>query len=517
VRSLTVDVTPEVDHAVRADDRGIGLDAAFFDVQDSYDQWRASSTRIETDHEVFDQLLRRALHDLRLLIDDMDGKLVPTAGIPWFAVPFGRDSLITAMQMLPLRHDVAAGTLRFLAEQQGRERNDYRDEEPGKILHEVRLGELAKLGRVPHAAYYGSVDATPLFLVALGEYVDWTGDLNLARELLPNAERALRWMAEYGDLDGDGFLEYQTRSTEGIRNQGWKDSPDSASYRDGRLAEPPIALAEVQAYAYAAHSRMADVYSWLDQPERAGEQRTAADSLRVRFLQRFPMLDEAGAPFFAMGLDQDKQPIDTVTSNPGHGLWAGLIRGQQARATVERLTAEDMLCGWGVRTLSSRAAVFNPMSYHNGSVWPHDNALVALGMKRVGADVAATEVASQVLEAGLRFPDTRLPELYCGFARDRRYRSTPAQYPVSCSPQAWAAGSVFMLLQAMLGLEVDALHGLVRLRPLLPVWLGRVSLRHLRVGTRALDLDVVRVGHRTEVDVVDDGGLRVEVRQAESA
>jgi glycogen debranching enzyme len=256
--------------------------------------------------------------------------------------------------------------LRFLAQHQGREQNDYRDEEPGKILHEVRLGELAKLGRVPHAAYYGSVDATPLFLVALGEYVDWTGDLNLARELLPNAERALRWMAEYGDLDGDGFLEYQTRSTEGIRNQGWKDSPDSASYRDGRLAEPPIALAEVQAYAYAAHSRMADVYSWLDQPERAGEQRTAADSLRVRFLQRFPMLDEAGAPFFAMGLDQDKQPIDTVTSNPGHGLWVGLIRGEQARRTVERLMAEDMLCGWGVRTLSSRAAVFNPMSYQNG-------------------------------------------------------------------------------------------------------------------------------------------------------
>jgi glycogen debranching enzyme len=515
-RSLTVDVTPEADHAVRPDHRGIGLDAAFFDVQDSYDQWRATSTSVETDHEVFDQLMRQALRDLRLLIDDIDGNLVPTAGIPWFAVPFGRDSLITSMQMLPLRHDVAAGTLRFLAQHQGREQNDYRDEEPGKILHEVRLGELAKLGRVPHAAYYGSVDATPLFLVALGEYVDWTGDLNLARELLPNAERALRWMAEYGDLDGDGFLEYQTRSTEGIRNQGWKDSPDSASYRDGRLAEPPIALAEVQAYAYAAHSRMADVYTWLDEPERAREQRSAAESLRVRFSQRFSMVDEAGAPFFAMGLDQDKQPIDTVTSNPGHGLWVGLIRGEQARRTVERLMAEDMLCGWGVRTLSSRAAVFNPMSYHNGSVWPHDNALVALGMKRVGADAAATEVASQVLEAGLRFPSTRLPELYCGFARDRRYRSTPAQYPVSCSPQAWAAGSAFMLLQTLLGLEVDALQGLVRLRPLLPVWLGRVSLRGLRVGKRALDLDVVRVGHRTEVDVLDDGGLRVEVREAES-
>jgi glycogen debranching enzyme len=515
-RSVTVDVTPEVADQCLSP-RGVGLDAAFLDVQYSYDDWRANSTSIETDHEVFDQLLRRASHDLRLLIDDIDGNLVPTAGIPWFAVPFGRDSLISSMQTLPLRSDVCAGTLRFLAQHQGSQRNDYRDEQPGKILHEVRLGELANLGRVPHAAYYGSVDATPLFLVALGEYVDWTGDLDLARELLPNAERALRWMAEYGDLDGDGLLEYQTRSPQGIRNQGWKDSPDSATYRDGRLAEPPIALAELQAYAYAAHRRMADIYGWLDQTERAREQRSAAERVRARFLEAFGMLDEASAPFWAMGLDGDKRPIDSVTSNPGHALWVGLLRGDEARITVERLMGEDMLCGWGLRTLSSRAAVFNPMSYHNGSVWPHDNALIALGMKRVGADAAATEVASQVLEAGLRFPNTRLPELYCGFSRDRRYRSTPAQYPVSCSPQAWAAGSVFMLLQTLLGLEVSALERVVRLRPLLPVWLGRVSLRNLHVGARSLDFDVVRVGHRTEVDVLVDGGLQVEVREAPTA
>ena len=226
------------------------------------------------------------------------------------------------------------------------------------------------------------------------------------------------------------------------------------------------------------------------------------------------MLDPSGEPFFAMGLDRDKHPIDTVTSNPGHGLWTSLIRDEHARVTVQRLLAEDMLCGWGVRTLSSHAAVFNPMSYHNGSVWPHDNALLALGMKRAGYDAAATEVASQVFEAGLRFPDTRLPELYCGFARDRRYRSTPAQYPVSCSPQAWAAGSAFMLLQAVLGLEVSAMQGVVHLRPLLPVWLGRVSLRGLRVGEGSVDIEVVRVGHRTEVEVHDDGGLRLQVREA---
>ena len=515
VRSITVDVLPEVEHGPRAHANGsIGLDAAFLGIRDSYERWRSACTAIETDHEVFDQLLRRAHQDLRLLIDDIDGDLVPTAGIPWFAVPFGRDSLITAMQTLPLRPDIAAGTLRFLARHQGNDRNDYRDEEPGKILHEVRRGELAKLGRVPHAAYYGSVDATPLFIMALGEYVDWTGNLDLARELLPHAERGLRWMAEFGDLDGDGFLEYQSRSEAGIRNQGWKDSPDSASYADGRPAEPPIALAEVQAYAFASQRRMADLYTWLGQPERARQQRAAAEKTRLRFLTQFPMQDENG-PFWALGLDGDKRPIDTVTSNPGHALWAGLLRGEQAWLTVRRLMADDMLCGWGVRTLSSRAATFNPMSYHNGSVWPHDNALLALGMKRVGADAAATEVASQVLEAGMRFPITRLPELYCGFTRDRRYQSTPAQYPVSCSPQAWAAGSAFMLLQALLGLEVDALEGAVRLRPQLPVWLGRISLRKLRVGRALLDLDVVRIGHRIVVDPVDDGGLRVEVREPE--
>src|SRR5919201_3024361 len=284
VRSITVDVLPEVEHGPRAHANGsIGLDAAFLGIRDSYERWRSACTAIETDQEVFDQLLRRAHQDLRLLIDDIDGDLVPTAGIPWFAVPFGRDSLITAMQTLPLRPDIAAGTLRFLARHQGNDRNDYRDEEPGKILHEVRRGELAKLGRVPHAAYYGSVDATPLFIMALGEYVDWTGNLDLARELLPHAERGLRWMAEFGDLDGDGFLEYQSRSESGIRNQGWKDSPDSACYADGRPAEPPIALAEVQAYAYAAHRRMADLYTWLGQPERAREQRAAAESFRLRF------------------------------------------------------------------------------------------------------------------------------------------------------------------------------------------------------------------------------------------
>src|SRR5437870_3091731 len=521
-RSINLHVAPDAGDASAAtprsaredSDAGRLLDSAFVGIRDSYEDWRSASTFIETDHELFDQLLRRALQDLRLLIDDIDGDLVPTAGIPWFAVPFGRDSMITSMQTLSLRPAISAGTLRFLARHQGRQVNEFRDEEPGKILHEVRLGELAKLQRVPHSPYYGSVDATPLFLVTLGEYVRWTGDLDLARSLLPNAEAALAWMRDYGDPEADGFLKFHSRSSEGIRNQGWKDSPDSTSHRDGRPAEPPIALAEVQAYAFGAHREMADLYARVGEPDKERTERGLAERTRQHFLETLPMSDQAGA-FWAMGLDGDKKRIETVTSNPGHALWTGLLRGKEARPTVERFLADDMLCGWGIRSLSSRARTFNPMSYHNGSVWPHDNALIALGMKRAGADIAARDVASQIFEAGLRFPGSRLPELWCGFGRDRRYRSTPAQYPVSCSPQAWAAGSAFMLLQALLGLEVDAFDGVVRLRPVLPNWLGRVSFRKLRVAGTQIDFDVIREGHRLLVEVGDAGGLRIEIRQAE--
>ena len=519
-RSVTVQVALEAGDApshesLTAADRTRVLDTAFVGIRDSYDEWQSASTRFETDHELFDRLLGRALQDLRLLIDQVDGDLVPTAGIPWFAVPFGRDSLITGIQTLTLRPEIAAGTLRFLARHQGREVNDFRDEQPGKILHEVRLGELARLQRVPHSPYYGSVDATPLFLMALGEYVRWSGDLALARELLPNAEAALSWMRDYGDPDGDGFLDYHSRSSEGIRNQGWKDSPDSASHQDGTLADPPIALAEVQAYAFAAHREMAELYARFGETDKERTEREQAEGLRSRFTERLAMRDDDG-PFWAMGIDGSGRQIGTVTSNPGHALWAGLLRGDHAHNTVQRLLADDMLCGWGIRTLSGRARRFNPMSYHNGSVWPHDNALIALGMKRVGADAAACEIANQIFEAGLRFPGARLPELWCGFGRDRRYQSMPAQYPVSCSPQAWAAGSAFMLLQALLGLESDAFERVIRLRPYLPTWLGRVSVRKLRVAGQLVDFDVIREGHRIIVDVVDDGGLRVEVRQAQS-
>ena len=519
-RSITVRITPEMSQGDTApvngkytpvNALGLALDDRIRSIRDKHDAWRSACTRIESDHEVFNQVIDRAVLDLGLLVEDFDGDLVTTAGIPWFAVPFGRDSLTTATQALVLRPTIARGTLRFLARHQGTSVNTARGEEPGKILHEIRPGEL---GHVKESIYYGSVDSTPLFLVALGEYVNWSGDLDLARELLPNAEAALAWLEDYGDIDGDGFLEAIRNPATGLGSQGWKDSPDAINHGDGRRAEAPIALAEVQAYAYGAHAQMAKLYGRLGDTQKQRAQVAAAETLRNAFLQRLAIEDDDG-PFWAMGLDAAKQPIAAITTNPGHALWTGLLRGQLAQHTAQRLMVDDLLCGWGLRTLSSKACTFNPMSYHNGSVWPHENALIALGMKRAGADAAACEVASQVFEAALAFPGARLPELWCGFTRDPARHMSPGQYPVGCSPQAWAAGSAFMLLQALLGLEVDAFERTVRLRPVLPTWLSQLSFRKLQVGDTRIDLDVVRDGHRVIVDVLEDGGLRIEARQTE--
>jgi glycogen debranching enzyme len=529
-RSITIQVQPEIEVKEPGLTRGAQqtanvqpqnferqqLDTAFLRLRGQYEEWNAECTLIRTDNETFDRLLARAQDDLRLLTDSVIGDLVPTAGIPWFAVPFGRDSLITGMQTLLLRPALLRGTLRYLAARQGTVVDDFRDEEPGKILHEVRLGELARLGEVPHTRYFGSVDSTPLFLVALGEYIRWTNDLPVARELLPAAEAALRWIDAYGDLDGDGLVEYRTRSRVGIRNQGWKDSADSVTHRDGTLAEPPVALCEVQGYVYAAHCAMAHIYDLLGQPQLAVEQQRRAAAMQQRVLSTFAMCDDQERPFWAMALDGQKQQVQTVTSNPGHLLWSGLLNGELSESTANRLLESDLLSGWGVRTLSFHEVSYNPMSYHNGSIWPHDNALVALGLKRTGSDRGATDVASQVLESGLIARDCRLPELFCGFPRDRLYHSPPAQYPVSCSPQAWAAGSVFMFLQALLGLEVNSAPGSLQLRPLLPPWLNNVSISRMSVGRSRVSVSIRRAGSHLEVDVLESGGFNLEVSEANS-
>jgi glycogen debranching enzyme len=477
------------------------LDMAFAAMRSSYREWEQTCTQIVTDDEILNAVLKRSLHDLRLLSDHIEDGYLPSAGIPWFSVPFGRDSLITALQTLSLQPEIARASLVFLAEHQGQKVNNFRDEEPGKILHEIRLGELAALGDVPHTPYYGSVDATPLWVMTLGEYVRWTGDLELARRLLPNLDAALNWIEQYGDVDGDGYVEYLCRSTRGIKNQGWKDSADSTRHRDGQQAEPPIALAEVQGYVYAAWMAAADLYAQLGEPALADRYRELAADLRRRFQQQWWSESDQ---FFAMALDSEKRPLQTVTSNVGHCLWTEMLDQGPAWAVSDRLMREDMLCGWGVRTLSSLERSFNPMSYHNGSVWPHDNSIIVAGLKRYRMDERALQVAQEMLDAAVRFPLYRLPELYCGFARDRRYYSMPAQYPVSCSPQAWAAGSIFLVIQSLLGLTVDAAAGRVTMRPTLPKDVNYLKLSNLAVGKHRIDLEVRR----------DDETIRVDVTQA---
>jgi glycogen debranching enzyme len=400
--------------------------------------------------------------------------------------------------------------LELLATRQGTQVDDWRDEQPGKILHEVRDGELARAGVVPHTPYYGSVDSTPWFLIVYAQHLRWTGDVDFARRLLPAAEAALGWIDRYGDIDGDGFVEYLCRSPRGIRNQGWKDSHDSIVHADGRLAEPPIALAEVQAYVYLAKLRMADVYRALDRPQDARRLEEEAEILKVRFNEAFWMKDES---FFAAALDADKRQVRTVMSNPGHGLYCGIVDEDKAVPLAKRLLAPDMFSGWGVRTMSKAAAAYNPMSYHNGSVWPHDNALIAAGLKRYGFARSTNRVATALFDAAISADYFRLPELFCGFTR--RTPNRPVSYPIACSPQAWAAGSPFLMLQAMLGISARAHLNLLTVnKPQLPTWLNTVEVRNLTVGASKISLLFRREGEITSFSVLSrEGDVRVVMEE----
>jgi glycogen debranching enzyme len=456
----------------------------------SYTAWNATCSRFDTDNEILNQgLIWRSLEDLRILCDELPSGLLPTAGTPWYAVPFGRDALITSFQTLGLNPDLARGTLRYLASHQGQKVDPGREEEPGKIFHEIRFGELANLRQIPHTPYYGSVDATPLFLVLLVELMDWTGDLDLLSELTPHVMAALEWVDRYGDLDGDGLVEYMQHSTIGVRNQGWKDSFDSLVEASGKLAPLPATLVEVQGYVYHAKAGLARIFRRLGRHAEAEQLHEQACKLRTLFNDRFWM---EGANFYAQALDRDEKQVPSISSNPGHGLWSGVIAGERADHVVRRLMSADMFSGWGVRTLSTEAVSYNPMSYHNGSVWPHDNSIIAAGMRRYGYRVEAEKVARSVLQAGMRFSDDRLPELYCGFARDTRFSSGPGQYLVSCSPQAWGAGALFHFLQILAGVEADVLEGTVRIDPLNTCLYERLRVEGMKVGDGELDFTIDR-------------------------
>ena len=479
----------------------------------SYRRWDRVATRIATNNEQFDNVpLRASRYDIRALLEDTRYGLVPDAGVPWYAVPFGRDAIITALQTLMYNPEIAEGTLRFLAANQGTTVDQYKEEEPGKIMHELRRGELARLGQVPHSPYYGTVDATPLFLVLLAETMAWCDSAELYRDLLPAALKALEWIDEYGDLDGDGYVEYITHRPGGVLNQGWKDSSDSVQHADGRNADAPIALVEVQGYVYQAKIGMARLLRANGNAELAGKLERSARDLRERFNRDFWM-DDLG--YYAIALDREKKQVRSVTSNPGHCLWSGICDPEKADLVARRLLAPDMFSGWGIRTLSEASPNYNPMSYHNGSVWPHDTALIALGLRRAGFGDAAVTVATGLVQAALRFEDNRLPELFCGFARDRRFNSSPTAYIVSCSPQAWAAGCICMVLQTMLGLRPETSKGELHVDPLLPDIFHRVSLEHMRLGGARYHLTVE--GSGADVAVELSGGEQVQLRHVSAA
>ena len=482
------------------------FDVATHELRRSYESWERSCTRVWTDNQLYNSLLARGVRDLRALLTPTRHGNLPAAGIPWFVAPFGRDSLLTCHQTLLLNPDLTRATLEVLAAFQADEVDEWRDAQPGKILHELRQGELAGANEIPHTPYYGSIDSTPLWLLLLGTYYRWTGDLGFCRRLLPNVERALEWVETYGDPDGDGFVEYQRSSPRGLANQGWKDSHDSVVHVDGKLAEGPIALAEVQAYVYLAKLRLADVFEALGDGDRAAALRGQAASLKAAFNERFWVESEQ---YFAMALDGDKRPVATITSNPAHGLYCGVVDPDKAAPLARRLLAPDMFSGWGVRTLSKSAVAYNPMSYHNGSIWPHDNAIIGAGLKRYGFAKATNRLATAMFEMAVTVDDMRLPELFCGFTR--RSPNRPVAYPVACSPQAWAAGAPFLLLQAMLGISADAPANVLNVgKPQLPGWLNTVELHDLRVGRSTISIVFQRHGETTGFSLLDkDGDVRV--------
>ncbi len=455
--------------------------------------------------------LGRSLDDLAQLRSRLDGRGYYEAGIPWFATLFGRDSLIATMQTLAFDPQMAMELLRLLAARQGREHNPWRDEEPGKILHELRIGEYARMGLIPHTPFYGTVDATPLFLILLGRHASWTGSLDLFTELRDSVDAALRWLDTDADSDGDGFVDYRGGTPQGLVNQGWKDSGNAIVNADGEIATPPIALAEVQGYVWLARRLVADLFERAGEPDRAAALREQAQALRDRFEARF-WSDELGCYRLALA---NGRPCDVVTSNAGQVLWSGIASDDHARTVAERLMREDMFSGWGIRTLSRDATAYHPVSYHLGTVWPHDTSLIASGFRRYGIDDAAEQLFLGMLEAAEAFSHDRLPECFAGF--DRASFRVPVRYPVACHPQAWASGTIPELLIATLGIEPDGFAKTLTIRrPRLPEGIGTVEIRDLNVGGGTAALRFARRdGDATQVDVVGTtGGLQVVVSGA---
>jgi glycogen debranching enzyme len=483
------------------------LEPAAAQAEQSQREWMRSGTDVHTSNELFNRVMSASTKDLYALLTPFGGEPgrhaeTVAAGIPWYVALFGRDSLLTCYQALLLQPELARQTLLLLAHFQARSDDPWRDAEPGKILHELRAGELARAGMIPHTPYYGTVDATPLFLMLAAAYHRWTGDLETLSALRPNLDAALGWIDHHGDLDGDGFVEYRRRSPNGLENQGWKDAHDAVVHADGSLAEPPIALVEVQGYVYLAKQRIAEVYEALGSPDVAAALRSQAAQLRAAFNEAFWDPHEGS---YVMALDGAKRQVRSVTSNPAHCLYCDIVDDSRAASMVERLMAPDMFCGWGLRTLSSESPAYNPMSYHCGSVWPHDNAIAASGFKRYGFVREMHQLAEALFAVAAKDQNFRLPELYCGF--ERLDHSSPVAYPVACSPQAWAAAVPFSLVQSMLGISARAQDNMLTVNePSLPSWLSSVELRDLRIADSLVSLSFRGDGSATAFTMQENSG-----------
>lgn len=469
-------------------------------------RWREEMTCIRTDNRALNQIIERAEQDTYLLGQTFGESRVLSAGIPWFSTLFGRDSIIAALQTLIFNPALAHQTLTVLAQYQGQTHDAWREEEPGKILHELRLGEMSRSGEVPHTPYYGTVDATPLWLMLYADYYDWKGDRALLEQLWPHALAAMDWIDR--SCEKTGYVTYHCQSPGGLVNQGWKDSGDCIVDAAGKLAEGAIALSEVQGYVYAAKTRLAPLAEMMQRPDLSDRWRAEARDLKARFERDF-WLPEQG--YVALALDGQGNAVDSITSNPGHCLATGILSPDQARSVAERLQAPDLFCGWGIRTLSSSSPAYNPMGYHIGSVWPHDTGIIAAGLRSLGYIDQALEIVQGIFDMTIVQPYQRPPELFCGF--ERTPNSRPVRYPVACSPQAWATGTIFQMLQIMVNLVPDAANNILRIvQPTLPASVSYMAINNFKVGQTVLDLEFERSQEATACRVVRKrGNLRVVI------